>query len=218
MKNIEVKLLHHTPLEITIDAIRTCWDSGCKKDSVYEDGRLVLGNQDKALLDRIVNHHKHLSTIEHVYYNFFIKGISRACLQELARHRHASLSVESTRYTLKKHLKNEEEFRYEQDFDRASKYVVLTEDLESNLQILSNLDNLLRLVKQNKSNDVVKYALPEAFRTNLHWTINARSLRNFLELRSSSHALHEIRILANKVYESLPELHKRTLFKSIIKE
>lgn len=94
----------------------------------------------------------------------------------------------------------------------------MTEDLESNLQILSNLDNLLRLVKQNKSNDIVKYALPEAFRTNLYWTINARSLRNFLELRSSNHALHEIRILANKIYKSLPELHKQTLFKNIIKE
>ena len=48
--------------------------------------------------------------IDHIFYNFHIEGISRACLQEMMRHRHrASPSVKSTRYTLKE-LKQEEPF------------------------------------------------------------------------------------------------------------
>ena len=42
----------------------------------------------------------HESVIEHINLTFRVEGISRALLQELARHRHISLSVRSTRYTL----------------------------------------------------------------------------------------------------------------------
>ncbi len=40
----------------------------------------------------------HGSTFEHIYYTFKIEGISRACLGQLTRHRHASFTVESQRY------------------------------------------------------------------------------------------------------------------------
>jgi thymidylate synthase (FAD) len=39
-------------------------------------------------------------------------------------------------------------------------------------------------------------------------SINARALQNFLELRSSKHALKEIQDLARAMYEVLPEDHK----------
>ena len=38
----------------------------------------------------------HESVLEHITLTYSVKGLSRACLQELARHRHISLSVEST--------------------------------------------------------------------------------------------------------------------------
>ena len=44
----------------------------------------------------------HGSILEHINLTYSIEGLSRACLQELARHRLISLSVESTRYTLTK--------------------------------------------------------------------------------------------------------------------
>ena len=46
----------------------------------------------------------HESVLEHITITYEINNISRACLQELARHRHISLSVESTRHTLKRIL------------------------------------------------------------------------------------------------------------------
>jgi thymidylate synthase (FAD) len=73
------------------------------------DIRYEIGENDKKLINKVGNKNKHSSTLEHLTYNFHIYDISRALLQELARHRIASLSVKSTRYTLKE-LKNEEHF------------------------------------------------------------------------------------------------------------
>ena len=90
---MKVTLRHHTPLVICSDAIRTCWQSGENSDNG--------GEKDHSLIDRVGNKFKHASTLEHLTYNFYLEGVSRALLQELARHRMASLSVKSTRYTLK---------------------------------------------------------------------------------------------------------------------
>lgn len=195
---MEVKLLNYTPLWICSNAIRTCWQSFDKGDNG--------GEIDLALIDRVGNKLKHASTLEHLFYNFYIKGISRACLQELARHRIASLSVKSTRYTLKE-LKNESEFK-PNDFDNASRYIVLTSNEFVDNASINALENLRQILNQNTSLDIAKYCLPESYKTELSWSINARSLQNFLSLRSSKSALWEIRNLANLIYQNLPQEHK----------
>jgi thymidylate synthase (FAD) len=195
---MRVKLLHNTPLEICSKAIRTCWDSHKNSDNG--------GEKDKELIDRVGNKFKHSSTLEHLNYNFYISGISRALLQELARHRIASLSVKSTRYTLKE-LKNEEEF-LDTDFERAKQYLVFTDIDEVNIASIKALENLRVILKNGISNDKAKYVLPESYKTELTWSINARSLQNFLNLRSSKEALWEIRDLAKMIFDNLPEEHK----------
>jgi thymidylate synthase (FAD) len=202
---MEVILKHHTPLDICSHAIRTCWQSFEKGDSG--------GEKDKALIDRVGNKYKHSSTLEHLVYTFYIKGISRALLQELARHRIASLSVKSTRYTLKE-LKETEPF-IENDFKRAKEFIVLTKNSEVDNASIKALNNLQSILKSGISNDIAKYCLPESYKTELTWTINARSLQNFLELRSNKSALWEIRKLSNLIYQSLPKEHQY-LFKEHI--
>lgn len=177
-----VELLYNTPLWVCTKVIRTCWDS-----------------------------HDESDTLEHLVYTFDIDGISRACLQELARHRMASLSVNSTRYTLKK-LKDEEEL-----YTNAYKYIVRTKHGSVNQASKDALLYLQSLLKEGISNDLVKYCMPESFKTSLVWTINARSLQNFLELRSSKHALWEIQELAKAIYEAVPDEHKY-LFKDYVNE
>jgi thymidylate synthase (FAD) len=70
------------------------------------------------------------------------------------------------------------------------------------------LEDLRMLVQEGISNDLTKYAMPESYKTSLVWTINARALRNFLELRSKKSALWEIQEVANNIYNSLPDAHK----------
>lgn len=190
--------MHHTPLDVCAHAIRTCWQSFDKSD----EG----GEKDKALIDRVGNKYKHASTLEHLVYTFYVQGISRALLQELARHRIASLSVKSTRYTLKE-LKNSASFK-EDDYDGADKFIVLTGNNLVDTASIKALNNLQVILKEGVSNDIAKFCLPESYKTELTWTINARSLQNFIELRSNKSALWEIRQMAQKLYNALPSEHQ----------
>lgn len=195
MSHIKIELLHSTPLKICSHAIRTCWNSFDKGDNG--------GNKDIELIDRVGNKYKHSSTLEHINFTFFIQGISRAVLQELARHRMASLSVKSTRYTLK-------ELKYidtieEEDYELASKFIVLTKNNMVNRASIQALNSLISILKSGVSNDLVKYCIPESFKTDLSWSINLRSLQNFINLRSSRSALWEIQILSKEIMNSIPE-------------
>lgn len=202
-----ITLLSFTDLKVCSHAIRTCWQSFAKSDGG--------GDIDKELIDRVGNKFKHASTLEHLNYTFYIQGISRACLQELARHRHASLSVKSTRYTLKE-LRNEGEFR-QNEFERASKYLVLSGDERVDNASIVALENLRTILQSTISLDIAKYCLVESYKTELTWTINARALQNFLHLRSGKSALWEIQNLAKALYEALPNEHK-FLFESCMGE
>lgn len=243
-----VALLHASPLHLASHGARTCWDSHDKSDTNYvtscEDcfsvniescsmtcndchsDRLttvmITGQADAELIDRVGNKFRHASILEHLNYTFYIEGISRACLQELSRHRYTSPSVKSTRYTLKE-LKDEdsftdEEFRIDYDAaDRAEQYLVWTGDEDVDATSIIQLELLRRLIAMGKPNDKAKYCLPEAYKVSDQLTINARSLQNFLSLRSDKSALWEIRQLATSLYEALPAEHQY-LFTHCMKE
>ena len=198
---MKVKLLNKPDMSIIIEATRTCYDSMSKSDN--------LGEKDLALLEKILDS-KHESVLEHMVFTFKITDISRACLQELARHRIASYSVKSTRYTLK-------ELRDTPD-NELEKFLI--EDIESIVKS-SAIDSLKKIkMMLNMSNpdmDKIKYALPECYKTELVWTINLRSLRNFLKLRLSLKAHQEIRKLATIVYSCLvANLPNDILFQDVI--
>ena len=197
---MEVKLLNFTPLEVADIAICKCYGNEPHSDS----------EKVKARINRVANVSKHASTIEHLSYSFDIDGISRACLQELARHRIASYTVKSTRYTLQE-LKDESLWikeAYDWDYNIVGKFCVLTKNELINDYIAHSLNNLQIVLNESVSNDIAKYCMPEAYKTSLVMTINARSLQNFLELRSSKHALWEIQDLAKAMYDVIPEEHK----------
>lgn len=191
-------------------AIAKCWDTACK-----------TGEKMKERIHRVGNKNKHSSTLEHLNYSFDIDGISRACLQELARHRHASLSVKSTRYTLKE-LKDAGEL-YTYDYagheHPTAKYYEYCVPVDEEVDAINALmlEAIQVQLNEGKSNDVIKFMLPEAYMTSLVWTVNARSLQNFLALRTNKAALWEIRDLAYKIYANVPDDHK-FLFEEFIYE
>ena len=208
-----VNLIHYTPLAYVAHGMRMSHNNHDKSDS----NGVIVGPKDLALIDRVGNKLKHASTLEPLQFIFDIDGISRACLQEVVRHRVGSFTVESTRYTLHR-LRTEQPFteytdfndqEYLQDgYERACKYLVMTENEHVNRYSILALDNLRDLLVAGISNDLAKYALPEAYKVRLQWSVNARSLQNFLLLRSSKDALWEIRLLAATIYQSLPNDHK----------
>ena len=215
---MNVELLNATPLSILVKAIRTCWDSFDKGDN--------LGEKDLDLIDRVCNKCKHESTMEHIVFSFNIEGLSRLALQELVRHRIASLSVKSTRYTLKE-LKKEKYFWnfYEEApvlgaISRSRKYINYPKGQESSYEDINPQLVQLEILRQELNNgltiDEAKYYLPECYKTNLVWTINARSLKNFLNLRLSKPAHYEIRKLAKKILDLIANTEYKILFKEVI--
>jgi len=196
------------------------WCDKCSKElnTSFYFGTDHIGKKDKELIAKVGNKLRHKSVLEQLVYWFEIDGISRACLQELVRHRTARLTVKSTRYTLKE--LNKENIRWfsadgevtDKAYNIVEKYCVIppiSEEDFSDIRIKIALATAIGSVAtMEKSNDIIKYILPEAFKTKLQWQIDGRNLQNFLELRTSKEALWEIRELAYKIFENLPDDHK----------
>jgi len=98
-------------------AARQCYNSFDKSenicikalnDSVKRNDEILIGTLSKGLqtveeselLQSLSFVHFHESTLEHSVLTFLLTDFSRGVLQELARHRIASYSVQSTRYTM----------------------------------------------------------------------------------------------------------------------
>jgi len=207
---MEINLLHVTPMSVLVKAIRTCYDSHERSDSVwYTADTFDLGPKDKALIQQIIDS-GHLSTLEHVNFTFYLKGFSRAVLQQLSRHRITTPSVKSSRYTLKE-LKNEPPFldKFLNPLtERASKYLVFTGVEEVDIYSVWALEHVRRCVSKGIQNDKAKYCMPDAYKTDATLTLNVRSFRNLLQLRTSEKALWEFQDLAHGMFSVVPEEYK----------
>ena len=142
----------------------------------------------------------HESVLEHITLTYLVEGISRALLQELARHRHISLSVESTRHTLKK------------KFDAVS--ASLPREYSEYMFVLwSKLQ-----AKPDVPNNELKYYLPEFWPTNLVLMVNIRELRHILNLRTAPAALKEFRCLGHALFDAVPEQFRYLLLDCVHEE
>ena len=141
---------------------------------------------------------EHTTILEHINLTFEINWLSRACLQELSRHRHTSLSVESTRHTLKKHVFDDEWI------NEAKKHI------EPNFHIAFNADIYLLHIcyHSGMSDDEAKRYIREYWPTQLVITLNITELRHILKLRTSPAALKEFQDLCLKMFEVIPDKYK----------
>ena len=144
----------------------------------------------------------HESILEHITLTYEVKNLSRACLQELRTHRHASFSVESTRHTLKKKV-----FNYDWvDYIRQTINDYLKGAFLADIAFFKALFN-----ETSTNNDGAKKFIREYWPTNLVMTANIRELRHIVKLRTSPAALKEFQDLARRLVEVLPEQFKYML-------
>lgn len=219
---MSVKLIYCSPLWLIVNAIRYSHNNHNKSDSkvLYRDNGTIettLGSKDFDLIKRVGFKYKHESVLEFADIVYHIE-CSRAMLQELARHRHISLTVKSTRYTLKE-LKKEKPFYLESDWHcqetdigrRASKYLIYTGIDRTDHNSILALERLRQDIKVGVSNDIAKYSLPEAFKTELQLKTNLRELLHILKLRTNKDALWEFRDVAYKMFNILPDEYKELI-------
>lgn len=185
MDKIKVILKHITPEFVVNEAVGMPYDTPPSSE----------------LTAKVIGIKKHLSCAEHIVMNWHVIGSSRLELQEHMRHRMASPTVKSTRYTIDKDFLRDYAINTEDLFvmpDLSKLSVEQAAILSAHLGFITN--RVITAVRQCKDekipNDYIKYLLPESLRTSFSWTINLRSFINFLELRTDKHAHFEIRHIA----------------------
>lgn len=138
--------------------------------------------------------HRHTSVLEHAYITFRINGISRGCSHQLVRHRLMSVVQESQRYVKYKDLtatddwyvvpKKIEGTEKEQGFKIAMQNAALSYSI---------------LLEQGATPEDARAVLPNAMKTSLTISMNAREFFSVLNLRLSDKAQDEIRELAQNM-------------------
>ncbi|HEW63640.1 FAD-dependent thymidylate synthase [Fervidicoccus fontis] len=143
----------------------------------------------------------HTSPWEHCTYTFLIEDVSRVLTHQLVRHRLASYSQLSQRYKRIKEIENY--------------YVIPKSILKKGGKALEKYINSIKksfeeyqeLINMGMPPEDARYVLPQAVKTKIVVTMNARELLNFFGLRMCMKAQWEIRALAWNIYYIVKSIH-----------
>ena len=181
---MKVELINITPqpIKTIFDSYRICYAKG---------GYNSIGSRSPEEMEKFIKPlmaENHTSPLEHVAVTFYIEGISRACQNQLVRHRTGKYNIQSQRYV------SGENFEF-----------VTPRAIENNPQALEVFNNYIELTKNTYSNFIdlgikkedARSILPNATTCNLIVTFDINNFRKFLAQRLCVHAQEEIRTLAS---------------------
>jgi thymidylate synthase (FAD) len=178
---LKVKLLRYTA-----DAELLC---GTAAQTTIKSGKPseILEKIDSETAKRkikMVTGYGHASVIEHASFTFSLEDVSRAMTHQLVRHRIASYTQQSQRYVT---------------YDTLEKYVTpqsITDNDEAKKTFDDTLEKISetyqKLLKIGIPKEDARFILPNAAKTNIIVTMNARELRHFFNLRCCARAQWEI--------------------------
>ena len=174
-----------------------------------ESARVSFGSaskgeeKDKKLVEYLLAHAHH-SPFEHSIFQFHVK-LPIFVARQWMRHRMASYNEISGRYTeVLEEFYIPAEFRVQDKINRQGSKRSGALDTGRLLDIYkSSLDGSYAayrgLIEAGVAREMARMVLPVAQYTQFHWTVNARSLMNFLSLRMDPHAQLEIQEYANVI-------------------
>ncbi len=156
---------------------------------------LMDEERDKRLIEHLLKN-GHESPFEHIVFTFHIKCPIFVARQWM-RHRIASYNELSGRYT-----EFGEEFYLPDEADTRIRC-----DEQQSEQIRKIMENTMetayesyrKLLEMKVPRELARIVLPLSLYTEFIWTVNARSLFNFLSLRADSHAQLEMQEYAKAV-------------------
>jgi len=193
---LKVKLLRYTA-----DAELLCGAAALtstKRGSPSEIFEKMDSETAKRIIKRVTGY-GHASVVEHASFTFSIEGVSRAMTHQLVRHRIASYTHQSQRYVT---------------YDTLEKYVT-PKSIAENSNVKKFFDETLekisdtyqKLLNLGIPKEDARFILPNAAKTNIIVTMNARELRHFFALRCCARSQWEIREVA---VEMLKQAKKAT--------
>lgn len=151
----------------------------------------------KKIIKRVTGY-GHTSVIEHASFTFSIEGVSRVMTHQLVRHRVASYTQQSQRYVAYNTLEN----------------YIAPQSIASNVEAKKIFDDTLKsiseayekLLKMQIPKEDARFILPNAAKTNIIVTMNARELRHFFNLRCCARAQWEIREVATEMLRQVKKV------------
>ena len=164
--------------------------------------------QDKRLIKYLLEH-RHHTPFEHCYFQFHVCCPIYVARQWM-RHRWGSFNEISARYTqVKDEFYIPAEFRGQDiknrqgsvkaDFDNEALRKLYEESVESSFATYN------QLIEAGVAREMARGVLPVCQYTQFYWSVNARSLLNFLQLRTDGHAQYEIRVYADAIAKIFKE-------------
>ena len=173
---MKVTLIEYTqnPDQTAAFAARVCYSSDIHKLKLDEKGT-------KDILKRVIKSGHH-SVLEHVSFTFLIEGISRVATHQLVRHRIASYSQQSHRYTKIKR----DNFVIPPSLPEEAKNLV-EEHIDNSIKLYE------KLISMGIKKEDARFVIPQAVGSNIVVTMNARELLHFFSLRTCVRAQWEIR-------------------------
>jgi len=174
------------------DAGRTCYKS---EDKITE-------NSASKFVKGIIKS-GHESVIEHV--NLSVRFLTnRGVTHEMVRHRHFSVSQESSRYADYTKDKFDNQVRF---IDIKEGFPDISDDLyeEWEHDCFATEASYQAIKEIGGKTDLARNVLNNSTATEIVLTGNLRQWRHFLKLRTSKNAHAEIRVVANKLLDELRE-------------
>jgi thymidylate synthase (FAD) len=149
--------------------------------------------------------HAHGSILEHTNMTFIIRGVSRVVTHELVRHRAGmAYSQESLRYVRLDDLSVwlPEALQDNQEAVKRFKEVVqFLESIQSDMANLFDIENMKEFGPKKELTSMFRRLAPIGLGTSIVVTGNLRAWRHVIEIRTSSHAEEEIRIVLDQIAE-----------------
>lgn len=184
--------------------------------SVVNSARVSFGKRTETLseadngLIRFLMRSRHGTPFEHNSFRFHVKAPIFVA-REWFRHRIGSFNEYSGRYAImptEHYVPDQANMRTQVGKPGSYTFEPLPEDIATDVELLmrSCNDSAFKLyeslVGRGVAKEVARMILPLSSYTEFYWTVNARSLMNFLSLRNDAAAQYEIRVYADAV-ESL---------------
>lgn len=185
---------------------------------IVNAARVSFASYENEMSDRAVGligflmKNKHATPFEHVIFKFYIK-CPIFVAREWFRHRWSSFNEMSMRYYVpeKMDFYTPSPLAFRQQVGKPGHYKFeLIRDTEAYSKALEMMENVYataesayrKMIEMGVAKEVARSVLPVGQYTEFVWTVNARSLINFLSLRNDSNAQQEIQEYA-KIIESI---------------
>ncbi len=225
---MEVELLEATdnPEELICSAARNDYMEDFVGDKSFEEIMVTVeGETIEEKKETLIGHllkQGHFGPFEHPQITFAVKGISRSCMAQITRHRHASFDVRSMRYVSFDDVDPEDVAEGElvvtppsatdpdwigrnQEGGAVDDKTVEKREAVFRESVKRSVEEYQELLDLGMPPEDARFVLPIGTEVNMVFSVNARMLMHIADLRAAADSQWEIRDMTERVLDLAKE-------------